>query len=65
MILVWLLAFIGLGLLVGLAASAVFSADRREPEDAFDLAVNAMSRLQAAAIQAVQELREFDKSEED
>lgn len=60
MLLVWLLAFIGLALLIALAASAVFGVERRGQRDAFDQAVGAMARLQSAAIQAIQELRELD-----
>ncbi len=64
MIFVYLLAFIGLFLLLGLAAAAVLGAARHfdggEPEDSFDLALSAVARLQAGAWRAIQELRELD-----
>jgi len=61
---VYILATIGLLLLIGLAASAVLGPSRRphdEPADPYDLALSAVARLQGAAWRAVQELRELDK----
>jgi hypothetical protein len=63
--LVWVLALIGLATLVGLAVLALVSAARTpvnpEPEDAFDVALAAVSRLQAGAWSAIQELRDLDQ----
>jgi hypothetical protein len=63
MLFVYLLAGIGLLALLGLAAAAVFGVQRvgdEESEDAFDMALAAVGRLQSAAWQAVQELRDLD-----
>lgn len=64
MLLVWLLALIGLMTLVGLSALAIIGAVRTqgspEPEDAFDIALAAVSRLQAAAWSSIQEIRQLD-----
>jgi hypothetical protein len=63
MVFVYLLACIGLLALVGLAAAAILGvqhADDEEPEDAFDTALAAVGRLQSAAWQAVQGLRDLD-----
>jgi hypothetical protein len=64
MIFVYLLAFIGLFLLLGLAALAVLGVARHlgddEPEDSFGLALAAVARLQSAAWRSIQELRELD-----
>lgn len=69
MVLVWLLALIGLVLLIALAALGVLAAARwrspAEPEDAFDLALASVARLQGEAWGAIQELRtEGRKGEE-
>lgn len=64
MVFVYLLAFIGLFMLLGLAAVAVLGAaqqlDGEEPEDSFDLALSAVARLQAGAWRTIQELRNLD-----
>lgn len=64
MVFVYLLALIGLLTLLALAASAILGAGRgligRDSEDSFDLALSAVSRLQASAWRAVQELRQLD-----
>jgi hypothetical protein len=65
---VYILAAIGLLVLICLAAAAVLGPARRpgdEPADAFDLALSAVSRLQGAAWRAVQELRELDRHGKD
>lgn len=66
MVLLWLFALIGLATLLGLAVLAVVGAARNqanpEPEDAFDVALAAVSRLQAGAWSAIQELRDLDSS---
>ncbi len=66
MVLVWFLAVIGLAMLIGLAALAVIGASRKqvsESEDAFDLALAAVSRLQTGAWAAIQELRDLDSNQ--
>lgn len=64
MIFVYLLAFIGLFMLLGLAALAVLGAAQHlgddEPGDSFDLALSAVARLQSAAWRSIQELRNLD-----
>ncbi|MFL5900127.1 MAG: hypothetical protein ACJ75S_02885 [Solirubrobacterales bacterium] len=61
MVLVWFLALVGLSLLIALAALAVIAIGRlrppTEPEDAFDLALASVARLQGEAWSAIQELR--------
>lgn len=61
MIFLYLLAFIGLGCLILLAAlfltALTLYARNDEPGDSFDLAASAVSNIQAGAWQAIQELR--------
>jgi hypothetical protein len=67
MLFVYLLAGIGLLTLLGLAAAAVLGVEHvggEEPEDAFDAALTAVGRLQSAAWQAIQELRDLDQRHE-
>jgi hypothetical protein len=65
MLIVWLLALIGLGFLIGLSAVALIGLSRRaesgDHEDAFDLALAAVARIQTAAWKAVEEIRSLDK----
>lgn len=65
----FLLALIGLATLLALGVVAIAGsrprADYDEPEDAFDEAVGAASRLQARAWTAIREIRELSREEED
>jgi hypothetical protein len=69
MILVYVLALIGLAVLILLAglfltSLALYAREEGEPEDAFDLAASAVSNIQAGAWQAIQELRGATDREE-
>jgi hypothetical protein len=69
MIFVYVLALIGLAALILLAglfltALALYARDEGEPADAFDLAVSAVSNIQAGAWQAIQELRGVTERED-
>jgi hypothetical protein len=69
MVLVWLLAVVGLMLLIALAVLGVVAIGRlrppTEPEDAFDLALASVARLQSAAWGSIQELRHENRKGEE